>query len=343
MDGLLLAARLVLAATFIVAAVAKALDREGTRRSAEQLGAPATLAPVVATGLPVVEVALAVALIPTTTAWAASLAAVAVLLAFTGALVNAVVRGSEAECHCFGRVSAEPVGWGTVARNGVLLALAAFVAVGGIDGAGTSATAWIGDLSALDAVLVAAVAVLALGVAANAAFLLQLFQQNGRLWAEIGELREKTGIRPDPLAVGEPLPEFALRDLSDEVVTLDDLLAEERGLLLLFTSPDCAACEPLLPRIGGLEAQGDLRPVVLSLGNPDDVRAKASEHGLDPVLVIPDFELPRSFGITGSPGALVVDAGGRVASAPALGTAKVNELLSAWTGPLELVTVEGGG
>jgi hypothetical protein len=185
--------------------------------------------------------------------------------------------------------------------------------------------------------------VLALGIALNGAFLLQLFQQNGRLWAEIGELREKTGIRPDPLAIGEPLPEFALRDLSDEVVTLDDLLAEERGLLLLFTSPDCAACEPLLPRIGGLEDQGDLRPVVFSLGNPDDIRAKASEHGLDPVLVIPDFELPRSLGITGSPGALVVDAGGRVASAPALGTAKVNELLSAWTGPLELVTVEGGG
>jgi hypothetical protein len=114
-------------------------------------------------------------------------------------------------------------------------------------------------------------------------------------------------------------------------------------LLLLFTSPDCAACEPLLPRFGSLdEEQGDLKPVMLSLGSTDDVRAKASEHGIDPVLMIPDFELPRSLGITGSPGALVVDAGGRVASAPALGSANVTDLLSAWTRPPELVHVEGG-
>jgi len=265
------------------------------------------------------------------------------LLAFTGAVANAVARGTEAECHCFGRVSAEPVGAGTLARNVILLALAGFVAVAGFDDAGTSATAWIGDLSALDAVLVTAVALLAVAMVSNATFLFQLFHQNGRLLAEIADLREKTGLRPDPPAIGELVPGFALRDLREEIVTLDDLLADGRGLLLLFTSPDCAACEPLLPRIGGLDdGQDDLRPVVLSVGSPDDVRAKASEHGLDPVLVIPDFELPRSLGITGSPGAVVVDAGGRVASTPALGSAKVNELLSAWTGPPQLVHVEAG-
>jgi methylamine dehydrogenase accessory protein MauD len=344
MDGVLLAVRLLLAATFLVAALAKVLDRAGTRRSAEQLGAPAALAPVVATALPAIEVVVAVALIPTATAWAASLAAVAMLLAFTGAVANAVARGTEAECHCFGRVSAEPVGWGTLARNVTLLASAGFVVVAGFDDAGASATAWIGDLSALDGVLVAGVAVLAAGVAVNATFLFQLFRQNGRLLAEMAELREKTGLRPDPPEVGEPVPSFTLPGLRDQMVTLDDLLADGRGLLLLFTSPDCSACEPLLPRIGSLdEAQGDLQPVMLSLGSPDEVRVKAAEHGIDPVLMIPDFELPRSLGITGSPGAIVVDADGRVASAPALGSGKVGELLSAWTGPPELVHVEGGG
>jgi methylamine dehydrogenase accessory protein MauD len=151
-------------------------------------------------------------------------------------------------------------------------------------------------------------------------------------------------MRPDPPGVGELAPSFAMPDMDGEMVSLEDLLADGRGLLLLFTSPDCAACEPLLPRIGSLhEAQGDLQPVMLSIGDADEVRVKASEHGIDPVLVLPDFELPRALGITGSPGALVVDAGGRVASAPALGSAKVGQLLSAWTGPPELVHVEGGG
>jgi uncharacterized membrane protein YphA (DoxX/SURF4 family) len=341
MDEALLICRLVLAGVFLVAAVAKVLDLPRTREGFESLGVPGAVVPAASILVPLAELAVAITLVPSATATAAAIAALVLLAAFTAFVAVAVARGTEAECNCFGNVSSRPVGAGTLVRNTGLLVLAGFVAAGG---AGTSATGWVADLSTAEAVLASISVVLGLGVAFNLAFLFQLFRQNGRLVAEIADLREKSGLQPDPPAIGEPVPSFALTDLSGRTVTLENLLADGRGLLLLVTSPDCGACEPLLPRMGSLvEEQGDLRPVMLSLGSLDDVRSKAFEHGIDPVLVMPDFELPRSLGITGSPGALVVDAGGRVASAPALGTAKVDELLSAWTGPLELVTVEGGG
>lgn len=341
MDSVALACRLVLAAVFLVAALTKALDRPAFARALEQFGVPGAAVPALAVLVPLAELAVAVALIPLATTPVSAVAALILLGVFTAAVASVLVRGQEAECHCFGSVTAQPVGVPTLVRNAGLLAIAAVV-VGG--GPGGSATSWVGDLSATEAVLAAVCLTLAVGVVANGTFLFALFRQNGRLWAEIADLREKTGLRPDPPAIGEAAPSFTMPDLTGRMVSLPDLLTDDRGLLMLFTSPDCGACEPLLPRIGGLgEVTDDLQPVMLSVGNADDVRAKASEHGIDPVLVLPDFELPRSLGITGSPGAIVVDADGRVASAPALGTVKVDQLLSAWTGPPELVQVEGGG
>ena len=311
MDVALLVCRLVLAAVFVTAAVAKLLDRPGTRRSAEQLGVPAALAPAVAFALPLLEAAVAVALVPVATAWAASLVAVALLLAFTGAVANVLARGEEAECHCFGRVSAEPVGPRTLVRNAVLLALAGFVAVAGFDGAGTSATAWIGELSALDAVLVSAVALLAVAVAFNGAFLVQLLRQNGRLWAELDALGSSAGqAGPPAVSIGEPAPPLAALDLAGQPVDLGDLLdrlpAPATRLMLVFASADCPACDPLLPEVGRRQRDEDaeLQLALIALGSHDDVAAKCSEHGIESALVIEDVEAPRPYGINGFPGAV---------------------------------------
>lgn len=83
MDTLVLFARLTLAAVFAVAGVAKLLDRSGIGKVLAGFGVPGRLTMPLALGLPLVELALAVALVIRASAWWGGLAALCLLLAFT--------------------------------------------------------------------------------------------------------------------------------------------------------------------------------------------------------------------------------------------------------------------
>ncbi|MBS2022080.1 MAG: hypothetical protein JST92_06690, partial [Deltaproteobacteria bacterium] len=86
--------------------------------------APA-MAPAMAIALPWVEIVLglAVAIGPLVWRRAAALALSGLLVAFTIAVAQAVVRGINIDCGCFGGDSG-PVTWLTVARDVALLAIA---------------------------------------------------------------------------------------------------------------------------------------------------------------------------------------------------------------------------
>ena len=58
----------------------------------------------------------------------AVLAAV-LLTAFTALLVRLLLDGRRPPCDCFGSLSRRPIGWGSVVRNLVLLALAVVAAL----------------------------------------------------------------------------------------------------------------------------------------------------------------------------------------------------------------------
>jgi uncharacterized membrane protein YphA (DoxX/SURF4 family) len=327
----LLAIRLVLSLVFVVAAVGKARDQVGTRRSLESFGVPRPLAPAVALLLPLVEIAIAVALVPVATAWWAGVAALVLLVAFTAALTIGLLRGVEADCHCFGAVSARPVGPGTIARNLVLVALAAVLVAAGGDTPGPSAVAWIGDLDTGERILLGIVAALAVAVAVIAAFMLQLLRQNGRLWNELDALRAAGGPVAGPEdRIGQLAPAFVLPDLDGEMVELDELLDGRRGVALLFSDPRCVACADLYPLVGRLQRDPavDPRPVLLGLGVAEDHRATAAEHGIERVLLHPDSRLPRELGVGGTPGLVVLDRDGRFAREPMLGPDAVTEFLA---------------
>jgi len=345
MAGVLLACRLILSAAFIVAAVAKLADREGTRTSFREFGVPAAAVPAAVIAVPLVELAVAATLLPSATATGAAWAAVALLAVFTVAIARVVASGQEAECHCFGSVSSRPVGPGTLARNGVLIAMAAAV---GIGGAGASPTAWVADLSTTEAVLASVSLALALGLAFNTAFLFQLFRQNGRIWAELDALGSSGGqAGPPAVSIGEPAPPLAALDLAGRPVDLGDLLDRlpipATRLMLMFASADCPACDPLLPEIGMRQRDEDaeLQLALIALGSHDDVAAKCSEHGIESALVIEDVEAPRPYGINGFPGAVIVDLDGRVASGPAVGRVAVEQLLRTDSQAPALVHVGG--
>ena len=80
---------------------------------------------------------------------------------------------------------------------------------------------------------------------------------------------------------------FDVMDVSGGRVTLADLLAPRRAVMLVFASPGCGPCSALMPSVAEWQRDhGDrLTIAVASDGLADDVRAKGEEVGLERVLV----------------------------------------------------------
>src|SRR3954451_22672294 len=104
-------ARLVLGGVFVVAGVLKVPDPAAAVRAvrAYRLLAEPLVAPV-AFGLPVVEIAVGLALLAGVFVRTAALAAAVLLVVFIGAVGSAWARGLQIDCGCFG-------GGGTVAAG----------------------------------------------------------------------------------------------------------------------------------------------------------------------------------------------------------------------------------
>src|SRR5919106_6937809 len=164
MNTALLIARVLLALVLAVAGAAKLADREGSRQAIVDFGVPSAIAAPLGLLLPLAELAVAVALLPASTAWWGALGALALLSVFVVGITYNLARGRKPECHCFGQLHSAPAGWKTLARNGVLAAIAGFVLWAGYEGgAGPSAVAWVGALSTAQLLgLLAGVLVLAL-------------------------------------------------------------------------------------------------------------------------------------------------------------------------------------
>jgi hypothetical protein len=74
--------------------------------------------------MPMIEVTLGAALIVAPAAWrrGAALATAGLLVVFTVAVTQAVVRGINVDCGCFGGAASGPVSGWTIARDLALLA-----------------------------------------------------------------------------------------------------------------------------------------------------------------------------------------------------------------------------
>ncbi len=152
MDIVLLIARLVLAGVFLAAGIGKLADLSGSRQAMEHFGVPARFAALAGLALPIAEILLASALVPLATAWWGALGALLLLLTFVAAIGYNLAHGRTPDCHCFGQLHSAPAGPRTLVRNGMLAALAATVVAIGFDDSGTSAVAWVGNLTGTEQV-----------------------------------------------------------------------------------------------------------------------------------------------------------------------------------------------
>jgi methylamine dehydrogenase accessory protein MauD len=336
MAAALLIARLLLAGVFIVAGLAKLADPKGSRQAIVDFGVPAPLAGPLGVLLPLAELAVAVALLPASTAWWGAVGALALLLLFVVGISVNLARGRKPDCHCFGQLHSAPAGWSTLVRNGVLALLAAFVVLEGRGAAGASALSWLGALSATQFVgLVFGLVVLALLIR-TWLFLLELVQQNGRLLVRVEAIEERLGMGgvaaevSEGLPVGTQAPDFELSGLYGETLTLESLRAPGKPVMLLFTDPGCGPCNALLPDIGRWQQEHaeELTLSLISRGEPEENRAKMTEHGLQHVLLQQDWEVSEAYQVNATPSAVVVLPEGTIGSPVAGGAEAIGALVA---------------
>jgi peroxiredoxin len=334
-------ARLLLALVFIVAGLAKLADRPESRQAIIDFGLPRTLATPLGILLPLCELMVAAALIPTSTAWWGAIGALALLLLFVAGIGINLARGHKPDCHCFGQLHSSPAGWKTLGRNGALAAVAGFVVWEGRDDVGPSAVSWLGNLPTMQLVgLIAGLVVLAL-FAAQGWFLIHLLRQNGRLLVRLEALEERLGVgiavpsqngaqQAPGLPIGSQAPAFNLSGLYGERLTLESLRAPGKPVMLLFTDPNCGPCTAMLPEIGRWqeEHKENLTISLISRGGPEENRAKATEHGLQYVLLQEDWEVSEAYQAYGTPSAVLVQPDGTIGSPVSGGAEAIRSLLS---------------
>jgi len=330
MEAILLIARLLLAGIFAMAGVAKLADSEGSRQAITDFGAPKVLAAPLGLLLPLTELAVASALISTSTALWGAVGALGLLLVFVAGISANLARGRKPDCHCFGQLHPAPAGWKTLARNGVLTAMAGLVVWQGWNGnVGPSALAWLGALPATQLLISASGVVVLVLLAGQWWFLLHLLGQNGRLLVRVEALEARLGLDPVAvpsangakqaagLPVGSQAPPFSLEGLHGETLALESLRSAGKPILLLFTDPGCGPCTAMLPEIGRWQEEHSdkLTISLVSRGKVEENRAKAQEHGLTNVLLQADSEVSEAYQVSGTPSVVLLTPDGEVGSA----------------------------
>ena len=180
--------------------------------------------------------------------WAA-LAGLAPLLVFSAAIVRALARGSAPDCNCFGGLTQTEVGRGTLVRNPVLGAVAAFAAFG--TGEAVGAAGWIGRAADHDGVAAIVIGALVAALLGLGWFCWALLRQNGRLLLQVEAQASELGsgaTLPDlpALAVGEPAPDFVAETVDGDTVSLASLRGSGRPVALVFADTHCGACQEAL-------------------------------------------------------------------------------------------------
>ena len=341
METILLLNRLLLAGTFAVAGATKLYDLPGSRRTLKDFGIPTSVANIFGTVLPLTEITLAVILIPAVTAWWGALGVFALLLLFIVGISLNLLSGRKPDCHCFGVFSSAPIGWSTVARNGILAALAGFLVWQGPNHVDPSTVGWLNNLTVTEIIAFIIVAINLALLTLEGWFLLHLLRQNGRLLIRIETLEKALGsngkvYRPSPalpmpgLPFGTPAPVFQLPGLYGETLTLDALRSSGKPVMLIFADPGCGPCNSLMPEIATWQHSyvSKLTIALISRGTIESNREKSNQHKLTHILLQRDREIAESYLANGTPSAVIIQPDGTIGSPLAAGADEIRDFLT---------------
>jgi peroxiredoxin len=351
MDTVFLGARLLLSAMFLVAGTAKLADQQGSRKAIIDFGIPSSFATSLGFFLPLIEIVIAVTLIPQVSAWWGAIGALILLLVFVAGISVNLMSGRKPDCHCFGQLHSAPAGWSMAARNAGLAAVAFWVVWQGADHVGPGVGAWLSGLKSAPIYDLLAVGVLLGLFALGQWFLMRLFRQNERLLIRLKALKtqvaafsKRTPVPPDParalgLPVGSLAPRFQLSSLSGPTVTLDDLRGLGKSILLVFSDPLCGPCKAVFRDLANWaeEHVQALNIVLISRGTIKDNRVKFGGQTAIQILLQQDRELARAYNCPATPGAILIHPDGRIASTLAVGAHAIGVLIAIANKRLDLI------
>jgi thiol-disulfide isomerase/thioredoxin len=335
-DVVLSAGRLLLAAVFGVAGFSKLASVARAREGIIEFGVPTSLATPTTVALISGELAVAIVLLRSATAWYGATGALVLLSIFSVAIAANLLRDRRPNCNCFGQLHAAPIGWPTFARNVALAAVAVLVIAYGRDV--QAHVAWTVSLTATEwlSMTVALVFLALLGVAM---LLAQILRQQGRMLLRFEGIEERLGIAvrraPAPPRAGltpeTPAPAFTLPDLEGISRSLGHVLSAKKPALLVFSNPACGPCQALLPEIADWrrELRDALTIAVITEGSADANRTYAPVVGADRVFMQGKREVAEAYDANGTPAAVVISADGRIASFVAQGAEAIRRLVQA--------------
>lgn len=207
---------MLISVVFGLSAWGKLAERPAARKAVAEFGVPPRWVTTIGWALPLTEAAVAVTVLPPwTAAWSAAVALL-LLAVFTAAVARLLARGERPVCSCFGATSATPVGKWTIARNMVLMVIAALTVWGAM--ARPRVPAGLpGDRGA--------------GLAIAAGLAGVLMWQGGQVRGLRRRVDEQAAatLGPEGVPVGAVAPEFSLRDTRGGRTSLEGLLAGGDG------------------------------------------------------------------------------------------------------------------
>ncbi len=344
MEIILLLARLSLAAVFAVAGISKLANLEASRQSVMGFGVPKRLAQSIGWLLPIAEIVTAILLLFVESAWAASLAALLLLALFIIVISVSLARGLKTDCNCFGQIHSTPISWSLVARNLAFSALAlVIIAQGKVDaGIDIFKLAERPTLAEKINLFASFTIIVLLGVLAI--FLKQLLNQQQTILRRLAALKDDASadgtleivthqdlqMPRQAWPIGAPAPSFALRTIDAEESSLDHLLANGKSLMLVFVAPSCAPCLALLADIEQWQRRSanQLTLVILSKGSLEENQKKFDDYAIEHILLQQESEVAEAYQIPWTPGAIVIQADGTIASHVAYGSEQIRELFN---------------
>ena len=348
-------ARLVLAAVFLLAGVAKLSDPKGASKALGDFGLARAPAALLALVLPIVEIGVAVALIPAESAWYGAWAALALFGVFIIAIAVNLIRGRKPDCHCFGQLHSAPVGGSTLIRNGALAALAAWLVVLGPlrDGpslwehlikAGDNERRWFA---------VAGFVMCFLLWRASRQRREEPAESTASGWGdeeyegdeEEGQAGETHVAKPQPRGdpvlrkillegngwpVGTRATDFTLPDIAGQKCSLESLREQGKAICLVFSSPHCDPCRALWPHVArwAKEYEPGLSTIVISRGAGAESLARKSGFDVTRVLLQQEFEISYAYGVTTTPAAVLIGSDGLIQSRLSVGKEDIGKLFA---------------
>jgi len=153
----------------------------------------------------------------------------------------------------------------------------------------------------------------------------------------------ETGRAPAPTPrrlasrIGELVPALQLPDLDGNQVDLSSF--KDEPSLVLFWNPGCRFCARMLDDLKAWESAQRPDAPRLRVVSTGSVEVNRKMGLRSTVLLDPGFSVGRSFGVSGTPSAVLVDENGKIASDVAIGASAVLEL--AGTAQKELSTRDG--